>query len=255
MEIAEHIEHIRRDGVMLADAAERAGLDATVPTCPDWRVRDLVRHQGDVHRWAAANLVRGKSEPMSDDESGASLLTWPDDDEGLLPWFREGHAALVKTLEVTPDDAVAFAFLPAASPRAFWARRQAHETAIHRADAESATGEITPYDAAFAADGVDEIVRGFATRTGRVRSDTPRTLRIRATDADQDWWLHIGPEGLTVGDAQADADCMVSGPASDLYLLAWNRRGADSLDVTGDTTLLDLWRETHQVRWGGRAKK
>ena len=31
-----------------------------------------------------------------------------------------------------------FAFLPAPSPLAFWARRQAHETGIHRADVESA---------------------------------------------------------------------------------------------------------------------
>src|SRR3954451_3202025 len=230
MEPAEHIDHIRADGALLADAAERAGMDAAVAWCPEWQVRDLVRHQGDVHHWAAFNLGRGTDTPMSDEENDACLLTWPDDDESLLGWFREGHARLVETLQWTPDDAIAFTFLPAPTPRAFWARRQAHETAIHRADAESATGDITPYDAAFAADGVDEIVRGFATRTGRVRSDTPRTLRIRATDADQDWWLHIGPEGLTVGDAQADADCMVSGPASDLYLLAWNRRGADGLD-------------------------
>jgi uncharacterized protein (TIGR03083 family) len=254
MNIAEHIEHIRRDGALLADAAGRADLNATVPTCPDWEVRDLVRHQGDVHRWAAANLVRGTGEPMTDDESAACLLTWPDDDASLLGWFREGHATLVKTLDSTPDDAVAFTFLPAPTARAFWARRQAHETAIHRADAESATGDITPYDASFAADGIDEIVRGFATRPGRVTADPAQTLLVQTTDAERSWWLDIRPEGLTVGD-RGKADCTVSGPASDLYLLAWNRRTSDGLEITGDAGLLDLWRETHQVRWTGRTRK
>jgi uncharacterized protein (TIGR03083 family) len=255
IEIKGYVEHIRRDGVLLADAAERAGLGATVPTCPDWQVRDLVRHQGDVHRWAAANLVRGSSEPMSDDESAASLLTWPDEDTALLPWFREGHANLVKTIESTPDDAVAFTFLPAPSARAFWARRQAHETAIHRADAESATGAITAYDATFAADGIEEMVRGFAARPGRLVSDPARTVLMEATDAGRQWWLTVGPEALTVSDEGAHAECAVAGRASDLYLLVWNRRTADGLDLSGNTELLGLWRDTQRVRWGGSSKK
>ena len=45
--------------------ADRAGLEAPVPTCPDWTVLDLVAHQGMVHRWAR-RLVRG--ERPSDEE-------------------------------------------------------------------------------------------------------------------------------------------------------------------------------------------
>ena len=37
-------------------------------------------------------------------------------------------------------------------------RRMAHETAIHRADAESTAGPITPLDPGLAADGVDEVL-------------------------------------------------------------------------------------------------
>jgi hypothetical protein len=57
MEIAEHIEAVRREGESLADGAERAGLDAAVPPCKPWQVRDLVRHTGHVHRWAARHLI------------------------------------------------------------------------------------------------------------------------------------------------------------------------------------------------------
>ena len=256
MEIAEHIAHLQHDGALLADAAAKTGLDARVPTCPEWVVRDLVRHQGDVHRWAAANLTRGTTEPMSEAESAGCLLTWPeDDDEALLVWFREGHAALVGTLETVPDDTVAFTFLAAPSARAFWALRQAHETAIHRADAESARGTITPYDAQFAADGIDELTRGFASRPGRVTADPERTLRIDGADSSRIWWLTIGPEGLVVTEDGNEADCWVSGPTSDLYLLLWNRRTSHGLQIAGDPSLLDHWRDVHQVRWSGRARK
>src|SRR5690349_15361150 len=41
----------------LATAAEAAGTDAPVPTCPRWTVADLVAHQGLVHRWATSHLT------------------------------------------------------------------------------------------------------------------------------------------------------------------------------------------------------
>src|SRR5207253_4063893 len=56
---------------------------------------------------------------------------WPAD-AALLAWFRDGHAALVGTLESAPPDLKCFTFLPAPSALAFWARRQAHETGIHQ---------------------------------------------------------------------------------------------------------------------------
>ena len=43
-------------------------------------------------------------------------------------------------LRSAPADLDCFTFLPAESARHFWARRQAHETAIHRVDAENAAG-------------------------------------------------------------------------------------------------------------------
>jgi hypothetical protein len=62
METAEFIETLREDGELLADRAEQAGWDAEVPTCPQWRVRDLVQHVGAVHRWAVG-FVAGATAP------------------------------------------------------------------------------------------------------------------------------------------------------------------------------------------------
>ena len=51
VEIAEQIAELRDQGARLADAAERAGLQAAVPPCPPWLVKDLLRHTGHIHRW------------------------------------------------------------------------------------------------------------------------------------------------------------------------------------------------------------
>src|SRR5262249_37769722 len=153
----------------------------------DWSVRDLVIHTGGIHRWAAG-IVRDHA-PSADTDEGRAVGTGPDDDD-LISWFRAGHGALVDTLRSAPDDLECVAFLPAPSPRAFWARRQAHETAIHRADAESASGTITSFDAAFAQDGIDEMLRGFAARKSNA-IETPGVLGLRADDGDP-WQVRFG---------------------------------------------------------------
>ena len=115
MEIAEHIDALRRQGEWLADAAERAGLDATVPPCAPWQVKDLLRHTGYIHRWAARHVTECLDQIL-DGPSEEEILRGGTDDAGLLAWFRDGHAALVQTL-ATADPAVECAtFIAAPSP-------------------------------------------------------------------------------------------------------------------------------------------
>ena len=57
--LAAHLEGLRAALVAFTRYVDHAGLRAPVPTCPDWTVRNLVAHQGMVHRWAAA-IVRGE---------------------------------------------------------------------------------------------------------------------------------------------------------------------------------------------------
>jgi uncharacterized protein (TIGR03083 family) len=248
MEIAEHVTALRREGELLATVAAGSDLDAAVPTCPGWRVRDLVSHIGGVHRWAAVYVIEGRAAMLPADEE-ARVTAAPGDD-ALVDWYRAGHAALVRTLEDADPTLACWTFLAAPSPLAFWARRQAHETAIHRADAESPRGEITPVPADFGADGVDELLTRFLTRPGgRLRAEEPRTLGVHANDTGDDWLVRIGPDRVLVTRAGGAADCELHAPASDLYLLLWNRRGPEGLDVRGDRSLLALWRESARIRW------
>lgn len=251
MEVAEHIAGLQRDGSLLADAVVRAtSLDAAVPTCPEWSLRDLLRHVGGVHRWAAWNVGHPSSSPVDDATEAELMGSWPDGDGGLLGWYREGHAALVSTLAGAAPDLACWSFLPAPTPLAFWARRQAHETAIHRADAECASGAITPYPADFACDGVDELLLGFASRRRKASVERSCSLVLRATDCSAAWSISLAPDGIVAARESRDgADCSVSASASDLYLLLWNRRDRTGLDVSGDASVLDGWRRSVRVRW------
>jgi hypothetical protein len=102
-----------------------------------------------------------------------------------------------------------------------------------------------------AADGIDEQLRGFLSRPrGRLVSDPPVSLGVRATDTGDAWTIRIEPDRRVVASGAGDADCTVTGAASDLYLLLWNRRAADrTVGVAGDATVLDLWRERATIRW------
>jgi len=243
MEIEDLIAAIGEQGDLMATAAEKVGAGAVVPTCPEWRMRELVRHQGEVHRWATAIVRDALTSP---DVPAAA----PPNDDDLVAWFREGCASLVGVLADADPDVECFAFLPAPSPRAFWARRQAHETGIHRVDAEHAAGTVTPFAVDLAVDGIEEMLFGFACRSrSRLRSPAPRSLGLHATDAAREWIVHIGPDSVTVSPENGDADCTVEAGASDLFMLLWNRVDPADVRVAGDTDVLDLWREKMRISW------
>ncbi|HET6816131.1 MAG TPA: maleylpyruvate isomerase family mycothiol-dependent enzyme [Mycobacteriales bacterium] len=242
----EHIAAISRHAEQLGADAAAAGLDASLPTCPGWSVRDVVTHLGGVHRWATTIVADGLSGPPGGD------LERPVGDEELLDWFRQGHERLVKVLTKADDTLDCWSFLPAPYPRAFWARRQAHETAIHRADVASANGGRPEFSTAFGVDGLDELLLGFfARRGGKLLADPPVALALRATDAGPTdaWTMRIGPQGREVDRGHAHGDLLIEGPASDLYQLMWNRRSTAGLELTGDDAVLELWREKARVTW------
>lgn len=254
MGIVEHIDALRREGALLAEAADEVGLRAPVPTCPEWTIRDLLWHTGTIHRWARTIVEERRS--VQPDGSEFDQIAGPIPDDALLvEWYRESHSQLVRVLERANPQLECWHFLSAPSALAFWARRQAHETAIHRVDAESARGdEVSPIGDEFAADGIDELLRLHARPRSRVRSASPKLLRLHATDelvCGNNWYLWISSDPLVTSRTTEDiADCTLSGPVELIYLALWNRCRIDDLTVTGDTTVLKLWQETSPVRAG-----
>jgi uncharacterized protein (TIGR03083 family) len=257
MVTADHVKALDREGQLLVAAARSAGTRATVPSCPGWEVRDLLAHVGFVHRWAARYVAEGLTEMVEEPDEAAILSAAPSDDL-ILSWFTDGHAALVEVLSSARPDVQCWTFLPAPSPLAFWARRQAHETAVHRVDAEQAAGApTTPFDPAFAGDGADEVLFGFFSRPGRGRAldVTPGTISLEATDAGSAWTVRIAPEGIETRSGVHESDLSVRGTAGELYLLLWNRlrcggrSHGEDLELVGRQDLLSSWRAHSHVTW------
>ena len=245
---AAYLSRIAADGELFAAAASAAGPGAAIPTCPGWTMRELVLHQGEVHRWATSMVRDGLSKPS---ELPDDFLGPLPDNEHLVPWFEAGAATLIETLRAAPDDVQCFTFLAdAPAPVMFWSRRQSHETAMHRVDAQSATGSITPLVPEYAADGIDEMLTGFVPRKHvPLHAEPPVTLAVRLTDAAGTWHLTIsaGP-GVTVREDRP-GDCTISGSASDVYLALWNRQGVEPLTIEGDASVIEMFRDNVKVRW------
>jgi uncharacterized protein (TIGR03083 family) len=248
LDLTRHLDGLHEAVTALVAYAGRAGLEAAVPTCPDWSVLDLVAHQGMVHRWAGA-LVRGERPA---DDAVAAYEQAGRRSVDPLGWLADGATELARGILAAPDDLSAPVFLKdAPPPRRFWARRQCHETTMHAVDALAAclgrppeAGEVW-IDPELAGDGIDELLGGFLTRPrARLRCDDEALLVVRPDDLP-DWWeVALGPRpALTSRHAvrdepPADPDWELTGGAVELYLRLWNR-----------THPPEEWRHLTAVTW------
>jgi uncharacterized protein (TIGR03083 family) len=244
---------LQAESASLSEQAERVLLSDPVPTCPEWTVGQLLQHVGGVQRWATA-IVAGALTRFPSAEQEAALFAVPEDN--LIGWFLSGAVRLADSLRDIPDDLQAAVFLRNAdNARHFWARRQAHETTIHRVDVLSArlgripsTGEAG-IGTEQAVDGIDELVTGFVPRrSSRLRTDEPFSVVVRATDADAAWTVRVSdrPPAVERG-VDPDANSVITGTAAALYLGLWNR--GDDIAENGTVDALGHWRQQVRVSW------
>lgn len=227
----QHLRGFRREADAFARVVSTGDLDAPVPNCPDWTLRDLTAHLGGVHRWAHAAMLSGLGGP-----SPLEHPTIPTTRAAVLDWFTEGAAALHETLATVDPAAPCWTFSNA-STAAFWLRRQAHETAVHRWDAESSQGSPGPLDPDLAVDGLHEVVDMFFPRQVRLQRIAPLARSLRLVP-DEGAPRVVAGDG-TAPPAHAEAD--VAGPAEALLLLVWRRTVLDDpkLRLTGSRAAAD----------------
>lgn len=240
MDFGGYLDELRRQGRLLRSSASQPPLTTAVPSCPGWTVARLLGHVTKVHRWATSILGGGQPADFRFD---------PPAEAELFEAYDTGLAELVAQLRATPDRAAVWTITPAESAKLFWARRLAHETAVHRVDAELAVGfGVQPFEPAFAADGIEELITGSATRFDRSGLPGERSIALTPLDANSSWTLLVGPQSLGCRPVAADdADLSVFGLASDLYCWAWNRAGTEDISLRGDLALADLWRRDFRV--------
>ena len=248
IEISTYVDAVEREGRRLVEAAGRAALDDRVPSCPEWDVRELVRHAAGVHTWAAMSVGGRRTDEIEGDLEDI-VGGWPRDGE-LLAWADAAVTAVVDVLRQADPEFDYFTWLPGPTPLTMWCRRMAHETGIHRVDAElAAGGDVTPFEPELAADGVDELLLGMIGDWDKdVAVDAPLVLRLEATDVDRAWTVTIRPDGLRPrAGREGEPHGTVSGTASDLLRVTYNRGG--DTQVIGDRAALEAWWGAVAPRW------
>lgn len=230
----EHVDLLRTEGMRLA-AMPADALGAPVPTVPGWTLERVIRHTGRVHRWAAATVAAGPDATL-----GAQVPSLPSGPE-CLPAYREALENLMAELTAHDFDRGAPTFTGPGAVR-FWARRQAHEVAVHRVDAADAVHAAggrapEPVDARAAADGVDEWAHLMLRRA---LSDVPvslrgKTVHLHGTDTgDAEWLLTFAADGVQVEAGHGKGDVAIRGTAEELLLTMWRRRPLAALEMFGD---------------------
>jgi len=241
-----HEDHVRFLTVEIdafVAALRGAELSTPVPSCPGWDLAELIRHQGRVHRWAEWHVSRLAAERHDTAEIG---IEFPPDAD-LVEWLAEGGALLVQTLGACDPDAPMWAWGADHHAR-FWSRRQLHETAVHRADAELALGKIPTIVPEIAVDAINELLDNlphaayFSPNVAELRG-SGESIHLHCTDTDGEWMVTLEPDGFRYDHAHGKGSVAVRGSAADLLLLSYNRLTRDDarFEVFGDAALLDRW--------------
>jgi uncharacterized protein (TIGR03083 family) len=242
MDYRGYCDALRREGYALGAVARAAGVDAPVPSCPDWQIADLLGHVGRLHRWVAA-IIESAGDDPTDHWSAAE----PPPVDVRVEWFETGVDLVVDALLRVDAATPAWSWTDDRTA-GFWARRQANETAVHRWDAQLAAGTTEPIEHDLAIDGIDEF---FALipfwRSEWTLHGAGESIHLHCTDGEGEWLVRLAADGVLVTREHAKGDVAMRAPASDLLLFLYGRVDPSSAEVFGDASLLERWQQL--VQW------
>jgi uncharacterized protein (TIGR03083 family) len=231
---AELVSAVRREGEALITAA-RQGTDDPVPTCGDWTIADLCRHVWQVYANVTLYVsTRATSRPDK-------LPEMPEGDPVDL--LEAQLDELVSALSECEADTPIWTWVFNAPEGAiFWARRMAHESVVHRFDAQNAHGIQEPISAELAADGIDELIDIIVPRVyGRDSVAGPTgTVALHSSDGDA-WYLELLPDGVRKVERIETPQVTATGTSSALLLTLYGRVPLSSVEIAGDGGLLETW--------------
>jgi uncharacterized protein (TIGR03083 family) len=192
-------------------------LTASVKSCPGWDVARLATHLAAVHR-------RAKNAVM-DQKLHNDPTTPLRGRQQMVDWYVESAELLLAALRHASPSMPCPAFRAGPHTAEFWLHRQTHETAVHRYDAEQATGQEPLLDPTLSAYGVHEVLDVFVpyqVERGHL-NEKLAPLTLHSTDTGHRWQLGGGRPIATV-----------CGPAATILLVLWRRMSPANLDVEGD---------------------
>lgn len=245
-----YLDALTAQSALLVEVLAGADLTLRVPSCPDWTIHQLVQHVGHAHRLGTA-IVAGRLTTAPDFSRPREAA--PDDADELCAWLRDGAADLAESIRSAGPQTHVWSWADDQSV-GFWARRMAHETAVHRADAELALGRKFALDADLAADAISEWLGfvglpqavQFRPELAELRGEG-QILHVHSTDSELgeagEWIVHRTPSGPVWEPGHRKGDVAVRGAVVDLLLVLMRRVAPNHAPITvlGDASLLDHW--------------
>jgi uncharacterized protein (TIGR03083 family) len=234
--------------------AAASDLDARVPGCPDWSLRDLVSHLGQVQRFWSVVVRAGQA----DGPPPSELIADPEPRGDLLEWSAESTMMLLAALTEAGPDAPCWTWWPgsgAPQTSGAVARHQVEEAAVHAYDAQETIGKPEPVPAAVAVDGVAEFLQVTYGSEG-AWPHRPARVAFASTEGPS-WTLDLTPAGARLDPAGVGVDAAgagggpaggggpvatVHGSASDILLVLFGREPLETLRIDGDRTLVEQLR-------------
>jgi uncharacterized protein (TIGR03083 family) len=208
---------IERESDAFASVIDSGQLDARVPGCPEWTLRELALHLGTVQQFWSRVVNAG-----ADQEPERRAWAGPERAPELAAWMRTCTQELLDALRTTSFDTPAWTWWPDNRTVGAIARHQVQEAAVHRWDAQSAVGPPDPLASEIADDGVGE----FLWIARQLRG--PASITFVATDTGRSFAASDDAPTVTV-----------SASASDLVLLLYGRIRPDRIQVEGERATLD----------------
>lgn len=234
------LEVLRVEGELLVTSA--MGTDPNLPVrfAEGMTLGDTVRHVGSVYRMVLAWL-----------RSGDQPTRWqraPVAGQSLAEYLRLGLTDIVAELSAHDPADAAPSWWPLDQSYGFWYRRLAHETTVHRYDAQTAAAAMTVtarFDEDIAYDGIDEMLSlWFTHRLGVLGVTNSWTGKVAVVAGRRRWIAQMTPTGTASWPAEPDeeADASVSTDPSGMYLWLWGRRPFATATPTGDQEAIEqLW--------------
>ncbi len=240
------LDAITTQSRQLAEAVASADLEVQVPSCPEWSVRDLAHHIGQVQTYWAANVRK-----RDGDVGWETVMYLFPPDEDLVAWLHDCTETLVANLRDSGPDAPCWAWWPGPHTAGAVGRHQAQEAAVHRWDAQLAARSAAaaeearatlptdpaPLPADLAEDGVPEFIEILI---GRDADALPGTVTLAATDTGRHWQVSGSEGGANESRASASKSrkAELRATASELVLMLYRRLPVPDSDVDGDPILV-----------------
>ncbi|HEX8761263.1 MAG TPA: maleylpyruvate isomerase family mycothiol-dependent enzyme [Pseudonocardiaceae bacterium] len=246
-----YLDALTVQSALFAEALRGADLRQPVPTCPDWTLYQLAEHVGQAHRVVTELITNRVTAPPNPAEF--ALAAAPEDADKLGSWLIDGATDLVGAIRAAGPQTPVWTWFEDQRV-GVWARREAHETAVHRADAELALGREFDLEPDLAADAISEWLDAlsspqlveFRPEFAELRGEG-QILHLHSTDPGLgeagEWIVRRTPSGPVWEHGHTKGAVAVRGAVVDLLLVLLRRVPAEqaSIEVLGDPAILAHW--------------